>query len=78
VASLEESRRTVHSDIYDTGIALIDSWLGRALVDSGRDRVRGRQLVIRAWPVLAADKNAEDEAADLAAWMKAHQMATSR
>jgi tetratricopeptide (TPR) repeat protein len=78
IEPLEQSRRTMASDNDDLEPARVDSVLGRALIESGRDRARGRQLVQRAWPMLAGSNRAREDAAELAAWMKRHAIAPAR
>jgi len=50
--------------------AWIRSWLGRALVESTRDRARGMQLVRDAWTVIAGEEQMEWERKSLVAWMQ--------
>ena len=56
--------------------AWVESALGEALVESGRDPSRGKALVLGAWNVIHADERMDEMRPKLAAWMKRHGVAT--
>ena len=70
LAALEAAQRH-RTDAIDPGtLALTDAMLGRALVQSGRDRARGERLLRSVWPKVVADERLADQRAELAAWAR--------
>jgi tetratricopeptide (TPR) repeat protein len=69
---LEEARRHLEPSVDPGTIAWLDSLLGRALIEAGRDRVRGKTLVLSAWSHVVQDDRMLEERATLRAWMARH------
>ncbi|HEU0033924.1 MAG TPA: serine/threonine-protein kinase [Kofleriaceae bacterium] len=72
-----EAARRLGADQMDPGTAAwLDAQLGRALVVSGRAPGRGKQLVLDAYPKIAADPRLTEQVAGIEAWMKQHHLST--
>jgi eukaryotic-like serine/threonine-protein kinase len=78
VDALEDARRHQPDAIDPGNLAWLDGMLGRALIESGRDRSRGLSLIATAWPTLARDERLSDQRDELAAWLRARRLPIAR
>lgn len=76
--ALEQARRHITETTDPGNVAWLEGMLGRALIDSGRSRARGLELIASAWPRIVADHRLTEQRDELAAWMMRRKISVPR